>query len=191
MRTPIGSFFLDPSSGDRSAPAQRLHRSAGLCDPGLARQAHGVARSPSSPLLLAPLHASRLAWTPATLTAWRFGRGRKAAEGHVPRLVSWGAPARVAPLPAPATGLLSLVGDGRHAAPRGTTNPVGQQGRSRHHPPWFLGLRCVLLMAAWDGERIPVGLRLLLPTATPGIAVHMPWVASWGARVGPRVEPSW
>src|SRR5437899_3577642 len=45
MRTSIGSFFLSPSSGDGSAHADRLHLSAWLCDHGLSRHAHGVARS--------------------------------------------------------------------------------------------------------------------------------------------------
>src|SRR6516164_11163000 len=61
MRTSIGSFVLSPSSGEGSIHANRLHLSAWLCDPGLSRHAHGVARSPSSHLLLAHLHASRLA----------------------------------------------------------------------------------------------------------------------------------
>src|SRR6266550_1520531 len=60
MRTFIGSCFLPPSSGEGSAHADRLHLSAWLCDPGLSRYAHGVARSPSSHILLAHLHASRL-----------------------------------------------------------------------------------------------------------------------------------
>src|SRR6266699_6804809 len=63
MRTSIGSFLLYPSSGDGSAYADRLYLSAGLCDHGLSRHAHGVARSPSSHILLAHLHASRLSRT--------------------------------------------------------------------------------------------------------------------------------
>src|SRR5207248_10120732 len=61
MRTSIDSFFLSPSSGEGSAHADRLHLSAWLCDPGLSRHAHGVARAPSSHILLAHLPASRLA----------------------------------------------------------------------------------------------------------------------------------
>jgi hypothetical protein len=92
-------------------------------------------------------------WTPATITAWRFGRLRKAADWHVPLLVSWLAQDLVATLPAPAHGMLYLCGDGRHADKRGTKNPVAQQGRMRQQHPWFFGLRFVLLMAAWDGYR--------------------------------------
>jgi len=69
----------------------------------------------------------------------------------------------VATLPAPANGILYLFGDGSHADKRGTKNPVVQKGRISQHHPWFLGLRFVLLMAAWDGYRVPVGFRIILP----------------------------
>src|SRR5207244_373917 len=58
MSTSIGSLFLSPSSGEASAHAARLHLSTWLCDYGLSRYAHGVARSPSSHILLAHFHAS-------------------------------------------------------------------------------------------------------------------------------------
>jgi hypothetical protein len=38
-------------------------------------------------------------WTPATITAWRFGRLRKAASWNVPLLVSWLAQDLVATFP--------------------------------------------------------------------------------------------
>src|SRR4029434_6220920 len=59
MSTSTGSFFLSPSSGEGSAHADRLHLSAWLCDHGRARHAPGVARAPSSHLLLAHLPPSR------------------------------------------------------------------------------------------------------------------------------------
>jgi hypothetical protein len=93
----------------------------------------------------------RARWTPATSTAWRLGRLLKAASWHVPLLVRWLAQALVATLPAPAHGLLELFGAGSHADTRGTKQPVAQPGRIRQHPPWFLGLRFVLRLAAWDG----------------------------------------
>jgi hypothetical protein len=102
-------------------------------------------------------------WTPAALTAWRFGRLLKATSWHVPLLVSWLGQALLTTLPPPAHGILSLFGDGSHADTRGTKHPVAQQGRSSQQHPWFFGVRCVLVMAAWDGERVPVGLRLMLP----------------------------
>ena len=89
-------------------------------------------------------------WTPATSTAWRFGRLRTAASWHVHLLVSWWAQALVMTVPPPAHGLLSLFGAGSHAAKRGTQTPVAQPGRSSPPQPGFWGLRCVLVRAAWD-----------------------------------------
>src|SRR5437773_4154033 len=83
MRTSIGSFFLYPSSGESSAHADRLHLSAWLCDPGLSRHAHGVAWSPSSPILLAHLHASRLA------RAQDLGRDGPVDASDYHRLALW------------------------------------------------------------------------------------------------------
>src|SRR5256885_1885269 len=51
-------------------------------------------------------------WTPATITAWRFGRLLKAAYWNVQLLVSWLAQDLVATLPAPANGILYLFGAG-------------------------------------------------------------------------------
>ena len=102
-------------------------------------------------------------WTPAAITAWRFGRLLKAAYWNVHLLVSWLAQDLLTTLPAPANGILSLFGDGSHADKRGTKNPVAQKGRISQHHPWFFGLRFVLLMAAWDDYRVPVSFRLILP----------------------------
>src|ERR1043166_858892 len=63
MSTSTGSFFLSSSSGEDSVHAARLHLSAGLCDHSISRHAHSVARSPSSDILLAHLHASGLSRT--------------------------------------------------------------------------------------------------------------------------------
>ena len=102
-------------------------------------------------------------WTPAAITAWRFGRLLKATSWHVHLLVSWLAQDLMATLPPPTNRVLYLFGDGSHADKRGTKNPVAQKGRISQHHPWFFGLRFVLLMAAWDGYRVPVGVRLILP----------------------------
>jgi hypothetical protein len=127
-------------------------------------------------------------WTPATLTAWRFGRLLKAAYWNVHLLVSWLAQDLLTTLPAPANGILHLFGDGSHADKRGTKNPMGQKGRISQHHPWFFGLRFVLLMAAWDGYRIPVGFRLILPKRH---ADYRSENALFREMVGAFVPPRW
>jgi hypothetical protein len=102
-------------------------------------------------------------WTPASITAWRFGRLLKAVYWNVHLLVHWLAQDLLATLPPPPNGILYLFGDGSHADKRGTKNPVAQKGRTSQYHPWFFGLRFGLLMAAWDGYRVPVGVRLILP----------------------------
>jgi len=81
----------------------------------------------------------------------------------VPLLVIWLAHAIWAALPASTHGLLYLVGDSRHADQRGPKHPVAQQGRQSQHYPWFFGMRFVRLRAAWDGYRVLVGFRIILP----------------------------
>ena len=127
-------------------------------------------------------------WTPATITAWRFGRLRKATYWNVHLLVSWLAQDLMATLPPPSNGVLYLFGDGSHADKRGTKNPVVQKGRISTHHPWFFGLRFVLLMAAWDGYRVPVGFRLILPKRH---AHYRSENVLLREMVGEFVPPSW
>ena len=127
-------------------------------------------------------------WTPTAITAWRFGRLLKAAYWNVHLLVSWLAQDLVATLPAPANGILHLCGDGSHADKRGSKNPVVQQGRISKHHPWFFGLRFVLLMAAWDGYRVPVGFRLIVPKRQPNYRSEN---VLFREMVSECVPPSW
>src|SRR5215217_6795403 len=127
-------------------------------------------------------------WTPAAMTAWRFGRLLKAAYWNVHLLVSWLAQDLMATLPPPPNGVLYLFGDGSHADKRGTKNPVAQKGRNSKHHPWFFGLRFVLLMAAWDGYRLPVGFRLIVPKRHAGYRSEN---ALFREMVSAFVPPPW
>src|SRR5437870_1150473 len=127
-------------------------------------------------------------WTPATITAWRFGRVLTAAYWNVHLLVSWLAQDLLATLPPPANGVLYLFGDGSHADKRGTKNPGAQKGRISQHHPWFFGLRFVLLMAAWDDYRLPVGFRRILPKRHAGYRSEN---ALFREMVGAFVPPRW
>jgi Transposase DDE domain len=127
-------------------------------------------------------------WTPATITAWRFGRLLKAAYWNMPLLVSWLAQDLLATLPPPTNGILYLFGDGSHADKRGIKNPVVQKGRISQHHPWFWGLRFVLLMAAWDGYRVPVSFRIILPKRH---AAYRSENALFRDMVEEFVPPSW
>src|SRR6266851_1245185 len=133
MRTSIGSFLLYPSSGDGSAYADRLYLSAGLCDHGLSWHAHGVARSPSSHILLAHLHASRLS------RAQDLGRDGPVDASHSHRLAFWTlAQSRLLERASPR----ELVGAGSrgHLASTGERHPVSlwrwqPRRQTRHQEP--------------------------------------------------------
>jgi hypothetical protein len=132
--------------------------------------------------------AEMVRWTPATVTAWHFGRLLKATYWNVHLLVGWLAQDLVATLPPPPHGILYLFGDGSHADKRGTKNPVAQKGRNSKQQPWFFGLRFVLLMAAWDGYRLPAGFRRILPKRHPGYRSEN---ALFREMVGECVPPKW
>jgi len=127
-------------------------------------------------------------WTPATITAWRFGRLLKAAYWNVHRLVRWLVQDILATLPPPTNGVRYLFGDGSHADQRGIKHPVAQTGRISQHHPWFFGLRFVRLMAAWDGYRVPVSVRIIVPKRH---AAYRSENALLRAMVEAFVPPSW
>src|SRR4030095_4859683 len=87
MRMSTVCFFLCTPYEDGAAYDDRLHLSAWLCDPGVSRYAHGVARAPSPPPLLADLHASRLS------RAQDLGRAGQMDARHHHRL-ALGSPAQ-------------------------------------------------------------------------------------------------
>jgi hypothetical protein len=84
--------------------------------------------------------------------------------------------------------ILYLIGDGSQADKRGTKNPVAQKGRKSQHPPWFFGIRFVLVIAAWDGYRIPVGFRIILPKRQRGYRNENALFREMG---GAFIPPSW
>ena len=56
------------------------------------------------------------------------------------------------------------------------------------HHPWCFGLRFVLLLAAWDDYRLPVGFRLILPKRHAGYRSEN---ALFREMVGAFVPPRW
>jgi hypothetical protein len=83
MRHSIGHCFLAPSSGDGATHADGLYLPPGVCDPGLSRYAHRMARSASPHLLLVGVHASGAPW------ATYLGRDGPVDPSVHPRLALW------------------------------------------------------------------------------------------------------
>lgn len=106
-------------------------------------------------------------WTPAFITEWRFRRLLRAAYWSIQVLVTWFAYEAIKTFPAPEDAILYLIGDSSEKLKRGKKHPVAQKGRKSNKHPYFFGIRFVILMAAWDVYRIPVGFRLILPKTHP------------------------
>jgi hypothetical protein len=106
-------------------------------------------------------------WSPTAITAWRLRRVLNAAYWSIHLLIEWLADEVITTLPAPADGILSVIGDSRHKDKRARTPPLAQKGRPSRHHPWCFGLRFALLLVAWEVYRIPVALRLILPKRHP------------------------
>ena len=127
-------------------------------------------------------------WTPSAITAWRFRRVLKAAYWDIQLLVEWWVEEVFNVLPPPSDGDLYLVGDGSHKPKRGRHNPLAQKGRISEHHPWFFGRRFALLIANWDGYRLPVAFRLIRPKNHPE---YQPENALFREMVGHFVAPVW
>jgi hypothetical protein len=84
--------------------------------------------------------------------------------------------------------LLSEIGYRVGQALNASKNPTAQKGRNSQHHPWVFGLRFVLLMAAWDGYRLPVGFRLILPKRHAGYRSEN---ALFREMVSAFVPPRW
>jgi hypothetical protein len=87
--------------------------------------------------LLGSSWEERARWTPATMTAWRFGRLRKATYGNVPLIVRWLAQDLVTTLPPPMACCSSLETEvtPTHAAPK---IPERRKGGTVNIIPGFL-----------------------------------------------------
>jgi hypothetical protein len=106
-------------------------------------------------------------WTPAQVTAWRWRRLLKASYWDVHLLIEWWFQEAMQTLPAPADGIVYLVGDGSDKSKRGKKNPLAQKGRKSPHKPWFFGIRFALLIVNWETYRLPAAFRLIRPKSHP------------------------
>jgi hypothetical protein len=98
---------------------------------------------------------------------WRLRRLLNASYWSLQLLLTWFAHEAMATFPAPEDGVLYLIGDGSHKNKWGKGNPLVQSARKSKYDPVFLGIKFVVLMAAWDVYRIPVGFQVILPKGHP------------------------
>ena len=67
-------------------------------------------------------------------------------------------------LPAPADGVLYLLGDSTLKQKRGQKHPLDRKARMNESAGYAFGFEMVLLVACWDHYRIPVALAVIDPT---------------------------
>ena len=127
-------------------------------------------------------------WTPGSITAWRLRRVLKAAYWNIHLLVEGWVQKAFNTLPPPKDGTLSLVGDGSVKPKRGMQHPVAQKGRKSEYQPWFFGVRFALVIATWDGYRLPVAFRLIRPKTHPAYRTEN---ALFREMVSRFVPPAW
>ncbi len=99
------------------------------------------------------------------ISEWKFQRLLRAKYWNVRIILWWTAEQVLATLPPPRDCVLYLVVDGSTKDKRGKHGPVNQKGKTSER--YFFGFKFVVLMAAWDGYRIPVDFALVLPKAHP------------------------
>ena len=127
-------------------------------------------------------------WTPAQVTAWRWRRLLKASYWDVHLLIEWWFQEAMETLPAPADGMLYVVGDGSDKPKRGKKNPMAQKGRKSQHKPWFFGIRFALLIVNWGTYRLPAAFRLIGPKSHPEYQKENELFREMVAQFNP---PSW
>ena len=66
-------------------------------------------------------------------------------------------------LPPPADGKLYLIGDTTHKPKRGKQHPLGHVTRQSKSSPHVFGFAMVVLVASWNGFRIPIRMATLDP----------------------------
>jgi hypothetical protein len=106
----------------------------------------------------------RKPYLPPTLQYWTTVRMLRSGQGDAEAAVCDLATATLRTLPAPADGVLSLIGDSTVKAKRGRQHPLGRTTRHSEHEPYRFGFEVVLLIASWERFRVPVALTLIDPT---------------------------
>jgi hypothetical protein len=127
-------------------------------------------------------------WGPRQIVVWRFRRLLKAGYWCIHLLIAWLADDVMATLPPPEDGTISAIGDGSHTNKRARKNPLAHKGRKSQYHPWFFGIRFALLIVAWDVYRLPVALRIILPTSHPE---YRPENALFRDMLKQFTPPSW
>ena len=104
---------------------------------------------------------------PSHIREWHFRRLLYAGYWSLHIMLYWFAEEAIKSFPPPEDRTAYVASDGSKKDKRGKKNPAAQKGRTSHYKTHFFGIRFVLLMLHWNGYRIPVDFRIVLPKAHP------------------------
>jgi Transposase DDE domain len=106
---------------------------------------------------------SALPYVPAGLSYWALLRMVRSGQWDAQAVLKGMSKKVLRALPPPADGRLYLIGDTTLKAKRGRKHPLGLVTRQSASSPYTFGFGMVVLIASWDGFRIPVAIAPIDP----------------------------
>ena len=100
---------------------------------------------------------------PPHLSYWALIRMLRSGKWDAQAVMDGMADKVLRSLPPSADGKLYLIGDTTHKPKRGQKHPLGHVTRQSKSSPHFFGFGMVVLVASWDGFRIPIQIATIDP----------------------------
>ncbi|MEW6737727.1 MAG: transposase, partial [Acidobacteriota bacterium] len=100
---------------------------------------------------------------PSKLTYWAMMRMIRSGLWDADMLITDMVEVVLATLPPPRDGVLHLIGDTTIKTKRGAKHPLAHKTKMNNYQHYLFGFEMVLLIAAWDSYRIPIGCALIDP----------------------------
>ena len=102
-------------------------------------------------------------YLPPHLSYWALIRMLRSGKWDAQAVMTGMADKVLRSLPPAADGKLYLIGDTTHQPKRGKKHPLGHVTRQSTSSPHFFGFGMVVLVASWNGVRIPISLATIEP----------------------------
>jgi Transposase DDE domain len=102
-------------------------------------------------------------YLPRPLSYWALIRMLRSGKWDAQAVMTGMANKVLRALPPAANGKLYLLGDTTHKPKRGRKHPLGHVTRQSESSPYTFGFDMVVLVASWDGFRIPVAMATIDP----------------------------
>jgi Transposase DDE domain len=127
-------------------------------------------------------------YTPTHVAAWHLRRLLAAGRWQWEQVLHWLVSEALAAFPPPKDGILYLVVDSTLKGKRGKKNPLAKKGRLNEYAPFTFGLPVIIIIAQWEGYRMPLAFRLVKPKGSPGYQSEN---ALFREMLGEVLLPAW